>query len=77
MATSKISPPMVGVPFLERWVAGPDSRMLSPICLDCSQRMIRLPINKLINKDRAAANEARKVIKRKAPAPLKSQTLSK
>jgi hypothetical protein len=39
--------------------------------------MILFPIKRLMSKARAAAKEALKVINRKAPAPLRSQALSK
>ena len=41
--TRMIMPPIVGVPFFSICPARPRSRMVSPICLRCSQWMMCLP----------------------------------
>ena len=43
MASRMMTPPIVGVPFFCIWPSRPRSRIVSPICFFCSQRMILLP----------------------------------
>jgi hypothetical protein len=58
-----ISPPIVGVPRLARWVCGPSSRIGWPLpCRTRSQPMKRGPISRPRNKAVSAAAPARKVM---------------
>ena len=58
-----ISPPMVGVPRLARWVCGPSSRIGWPLpCRTLSQPMNFGPISRPMNKAVAVAAPARKVM---------------
>ena len=59
-ASRMMIPPIVGVPFFCIWPSSPRSRMVSPICLRCSQRMMRFPAKKAISMLKMLASIARK-----------------
>ena len=65
-------PPIVGVPFFSIWPARPRSRMLSPICLRWSQRMMRPPAKNAISMLMTIAAIALNVRKLTSPIPGKS-----
>ncbi len=57
-----ISPPMVGVPTLDRWVTGPSERIGCPLpCLTRIQAMKRLPMATATNMAVAMASATRTV----------------